>query len=67
MTPERKHEIIAQAKAEATHGPWSDQLRKQLTNDEIIRVTEFWYTMPLSASWVDAFCAVPESWMQDKE
>jgi len=54
MTPERAKEIIAQAKAQAGCGPWSDQLDKVMTDIEREEVRHKWQTMPGYTCFVDA-------------
>ena len=53
--PERANEIMAQCKAKATHGPWSDQLDKTLKVEEKAYVLSVWDTMPGNTSFLDAF------------
>lgn len=58
MTPERATEIIAQAKATAKHGPWSDQLSNVMTVDERSAVVEVWQTLPGSSCFADALLRI---------
>jgi hypothetical protein len=54
MTPARATEIIRDAKARATYGPWSDQLSNVMTADERAEIITVWRTMPGYTCFVDA-------------
>jgi hypothetical protein len=53
MTPERASQIISQAKASATHGPWSDQIDRHMSRDERRELLTVWNTMPGHTCFVD--------------
>lgn len=55
ITQERAREIQTQATALATHGPWSDKIGEVLTLEEKKELNEYWATLPLSSSFMDAF------------
>jgi hypothetical protein len=54
MNAERATEIINQARARATVGPWSDQLRRIITREEFREVLAVWRQMPGTTCIVDA-------------
>jgi hypothetical protein len=58
MTPERAREIIRDAKAMATYGPWSDQLSNVMTKDERAAIVEVWNTLPGSYCFMDALLRI---------
>lgn len=58
MNQQRAREVFKQARVEAKVGPWSDQLRKVMTPEEVQHVNRVWAGMPGSTSFVDAFFRV---------
>lgn len=58
MTQERAREIYEQCQTQSQSGPWSDQLRKVMTPQEIQYVNSIWVTMPGSTSYSDAFLRI---------
>ena len=57
MTPERAEFLYHKARGLAvkTGGPWVDQLRACMTDEEITYVKSVWQKMSFSASFIDAF------------
>jgi hypothetical protein len=55
ITQERATEIFNQAVKQAKIGPWSDELRRIMTPDEIKAVYDQWQTMPGNTCFVDSF------------
>ena len=58
MTPTRAREIYDAARAQATCGPWSDQLDNVMTPDERREIVAVWETMPGNSCFVDALFRV---------
>lgn len=58
MTPERATEIIAQAKAHVTFGPWSDAIDRVMQPGERDDVVTVWKTMPGHTCFVDALIRI---------
>lgn len=54
MTPTRATEIIEQAHARSTCGPWVDQIRHVMSGEERLEVLTVWRTMPGYTCFVDA-------------
>jgi len=55
LSQKRAVEIFEQAKQQAGHGPWSDQLDKIMTRGERLEINALWNTMNGSSCFVDAF------------
>ena len=61
MPAKRAQEIIQAAYDCSTHGPWSDNLDKVMTNEERDQVNEVWQTMPGNTCFVDALYRIARS------
>ena len=55
---ERADEIFEQCKADAKHGPWTDQLSNNLTHGEIAFVHCVWDCMNGNSSFSSAFFVI---------
>jgi len=59
VTQARAAEIVSECQKRAMQGtPWSDQLRKVMTSDEIYQVTAHWKTMSGNMSFSDAILSI---------